>query len=80
MNKLIILVCIVALIAIAAYFLIQPKPGPASQPSVEEAYILDDSLNTLMEEELEKISIDQASFNTQVEDEIASSISIFYWE
>lgn len=78
MKKLIIIVCIIAVIILVAYFLLQQKPTP--QPSADEAYILEDSLNTLTEQELEKVSVEQTTFNTQVEDEIANSISLFYWE
>ncbi|MGC8812310.1 MAG: hypothetical protein ACP5O8_01845 [Candidatus Aenigmatarchaeota archaeon] len=77
MKKLIIAVCIIAVIAAIAYFLVQYKPQP--KPSAEESYVLEDSLNTILREELEKTSVDQSAFNTEVENNIACSLSLFYY-
>ncbi|MEM5834476.1 MAG: hypothetical protein QXQ69_01345 [Candidatus Aenigmatarchaeota archaeon] len=78
MNKLIVAVCIIAVIAVIAYFLVRPKP--TSQPAVEEAYLVEDSIASLLQQEFEKVSVDQSAFNAQVENEIVSSLSMFYYE
>ncbi len=77
MNKLIIAVLIIAITAAIAYFLLKPKP----QPSVEEeSYVLSDSVNDLIIQELEKVSVDQSAFNAEVENELANTLSSFYYQ
>jgi uncharacterized protein YpuA (DUF1002 family) len=78
MKKLIIAVCVIAIIAVIAYFLVQYKPQP--KPVEEESYVLDDSLNTVLQQELEKVSVDQTAFNAEVENETVNSLSLFYYE
>ncbi|MEM7825774.1 MAG: hypothetical protein QW412_02870 [Candidatus Aenigmatarchaeota archaeon] len=75
MKKLIIGICVILVIAAISYFILQYKP----QPPVEEGYILEDSLETALKEELEKISVNQAEFNAEVENDIANTLSMFYW-
>jgi hypothetical protein len=79
MKKLIIAVCVIAIIAVIAYFFVQYKPQP--KPTFEEeGYLLDDSLNTVLQQELEKVSVDQTAFNAEVENEMVNSLSLFYYE
>ena len=90
MNKIIL--AAVALLIIAVAIMMLPVPvtqetGPAdevTQPTVEteqigEDYLLENFYIELLQEQMDQLNIEQTDFNNQVEDDMASDMSQFYY-
>ena len=77
MRKLLIGIGILIILAAIALYFFPRKPA---EVTLEESYVLEDALNSLSEEELESISAELTQFNQQIEEQIASDLSIFFWE
>jgi hypothetical protein len=62
-----------------------PSPSPATPPSTLSpndaalSSVVNEEYSNLIQDELNKMSIDQPSFNSQVQDSVASDLSQFYY-
>jgi len=92
MNKLIIpTIILIVIAAVAIMFL----PIPVSQETgtveetqeessgevstVDEAYLLEDLYIDILEEEMDALEIEQTEYNNEIEDQLASDMSQFYY-
>lgn len=85
MNIKIIAVLVIVLVIIASYMLFSSK-APAqiqqvtvSDNSAEISSVLGEQYSAMIEEELNKLSIEQTDFISQSADNIASDTSLFYY-
>jgi uncharacterized membrane protein len=85
MNIKIMAVLVIALVIIASYILFSIKTPAqiqqvtASDNSAEISSVLGEQYSSMIEEELNKLSIEQTDFISQSADNIASDTSLFYY-
>jgi hypothetical protein len=78
MNRIIIVaVVLIVVVAALAVLMLQPQQ-PAEEVTAEESAILDAIYIEMLEEELESLEIE--NFSSEMEDEIASDLTKFYFE
>jgi hypothetical protein len=78
-NKIIIAVVLVVIIAAVAVFMLQMQPAQTSEEATpEESAILEDLYTEMLNEELD--SIEAENFSDELEDEMASDLSQFFYE
>ncbi len=85
-SKVIAVVVIVVLAALAIFMLPQPEVSPGSeteaigtgQETVDEEYLIDDFYIEMLEEEFD--SMEMEDFSAEMEDEMADDLSQFYYE
>lgn len=88
MNSKLIIVAIVAVMALAfiAFMLssrvtsVVPTPTVGTTVTSEESSILDDQIPTISEEQLNAVSVEDPTFLSDMQNKIASDMSIFYYE
>ena len=91
MYKVIAGIIVMIFGAIAVYLLIIPAPiGPSpsedltptdvSTEATELSLVLGEEYSILIQEEIDKLAIEQTDFNNQAEDQIATDISQFYYD
>ena len=90
-SKIIIAIVALLVIAVLAYVITTPinvpeeqvTPGPTEiteeTVSSEVSSVLGEQYSNLIEEELNKLSIEQADFNSQIQDSLANDLSQFYY-
>jgi len=80
-TKIIAAIVVIVLIAVAVYVLMKPtSPAPTTiDNSAEISSIIGEQYSSLIEEELNKLSIEQADFNSQIQDSLANDMSQFYY-
>jgi hypothetical protein len=80
-NSKIIALVVVVIAALAIFMLPQPEvpvgDGTAEE-TVDQEYIIDDFYIEMLEEEMD--SLEMEDFSSEMEDEIASDMSQFYYE
>ena len=86
MNKIIMAVVAIVIIAAAAIMML-PQVEPETpegtqetggQTTVDEEYIIDDFYVEMLEEEVDTVELEE--FNMEMEDQMASDLSQFYYE
>lgn len=79
--KIIAAIVVIVLIAVAVYMFMKPiGPAPTTiDNSVEISSVLGEQYSAMIEEELNKLSIEQTDFISQSADNIASDTSLFYY-
>ncbi|MFH1473557.1 MAG: hypothetical protein ABIE55_01550 [Candidatus Aenigmatarchaeota archaeon] len=93
MNKLIIAVVIVIIAAVAIMMLPPAKQetgtsdtvtiqegATAEQTTVDESYLLEDLYISMLEEEMDALDMEQTDYNSEMEEQLASDMSQFYYE
>ena len=93
MNKLIIATIILIVIAVAAIMMLPfpvsqetgaveetPAETTGEQTTVDESYLLEDLYISMLEEEMDALDMEQTDYNNEMEDELASDMSQFYYE
>ena len=90
-SKMIIAIVALLVIAILAYVITTPRnvpqeqvtPGPTEiteeTVSSEVSSVLGEQYSSLIEEELNKLSIEQTDFNNYMQDSMANDLSQFYY-
>ena len=78
MNTKILIIGIVVLAIVAIVVLYKPKQPETV--TTEEEYLLEDEMETLMNEQLDQIEGELEDYNTQIEDEMSSDLSMFYYD
>jgi hypothetical protein len=79
MNKIIIAVVLIAIVAIMAVLMLpQLFSQEEAEVTAEESAILEDIYTEMLEEELN--SIQGENYSSEMEDEMASDLSQFYYE
>jgi hypothetical protein len=80
-NSKIIALVVVVIAALAIFMLPQPEVpvgGGTAEETVDQEYIIDDFYIEMLEEEMD--SLEMEDFSSEMEDEIASDMSQFYYE
>lgn len=88
MKTKIVIVAIAIIVVALAFLVFRQKTTITQVPTgtagiavtSEEASILDDQIQSITEEQLNAISIEDPTFLTDSQDSIASDTSIFYYE
>ena len=82
-TKIIIGAVVLVLIVASVYLYLKPKETPITTPVTTEATeisaVLGDEYASLIQEELNRLSIEQTDFNNQMQDSLANDLSQFYY-
>ena len=79
MNKIILAVVLIVIIAAVAVFMLQYQaPQPSEEVTAEESAMLESIYIEMLNEELD--SIQEENFSSEMEDQIAEDLSQFYYE
>lgn len=93
-SKIIVAVVVLVLIMIAAYLFTTtplstaPSTGPTptagptdvTTATSELSSVIGDEYSVLIQDELNKLSIEQTDFNNQIQDSMVSDLSQFYYQ
>ena len=81
-SKIIAGIIILVLIVVTVYvFTITPiTPTDFTEDTAEVSSVLGEEYSALIQEELDKMSIEQTDFNNQIEEQIAIDVSQFYYD
>jgi len=81
--KIIVAIVVIVLVAVTVYVFMKSTPAPtitgAIDNSAEISSVIGDQYSSLIQEELNKLSIEQTDFNTQIQDSMANDLSQFYY-
>ena len=69
----------VAILAITALIL-SSKPSEIESVTSEEEYLLDEQIEALLEEEFDQMSAELTDYNQDIENEMSSDLSMFYYD
>jgi len=81
-TKIIATIVIIVLIIVAAFFVTtkpQPQPTPSTVTTAVISSVVGEQYSSLIQEQLDNMSIDQPDFNNQIQDSMASDFSQFYY-
>lgn len=81
-SKIIAGIIVLALIVITVYvFTTTPMtPTDFTEDTAEISSVLGEEYSALIQEELDKISIEQTDFNSHIKEQIAIDVSQFYYD
>jgi len=75
-----LLLALIPIVLIAACTQIVSQAPVTTQLSKDEVSILDDQIPTIVEEQLNAVSVEDPTFLSDTQDNIASDMSIFFYD